>query len=169
MINSRKSRWWRFLSSSDEYAPEKLAYDKELLRRFYLKNGYADVQITDASAELSPDRKGFFSSFSVNEGERYRVGQVTITSQLRNLSGDDLRSALQLHEGDWYDGDAVGRTADRIEEEVHRRGYAFVEVKPRVNRDSDKHIITLTFDVGEGPRVYVERSTSSATRAPRTR
>ncbi len=157
VINSRESRWWRFLSSSDEYAPEKLAYDKELLRRFYLKNGYADVQITDASAELSPDRKGFFLSFTVNEGERYRVGKVTITSQLRNLSGDDLRSSLQLHEGDWYDGDAVGRTADLIEEQVHTKGFAFVEVKPRVDRDSEKHIITLTFDVGEGPRVYVER------------
>ena len=76
VINSREQRWWRFLSSSDQYDPERLAYDKELLRRFYLKNGYADVQITGATAELSPDRKGFFLSFTINEGERYRVGKV---------------------------------------------------------------------------------------------
>jgi len=76
---------------------------------------------------------------------------------LRNLTGDQLRDALQLHEGDWYDGDAVGRTADLIEQEVHNRGYAFVEVKPRVDRNPAKQIINLTFDVGEGPRVYVER------------
>ena len=157
VINSRESRWWRFLSTSDQYDPERLAYDKELLRRFYLKNGYADIQIVDASAELSPDRKGFFLSFTLNEGERYRVGKVTINSSLRNLSGSDLRSALQLHEGDWYDGDAVGRTADLIEEAVHNRGYAFVDVKPRVNRDVAKHTVDLVFDVGEGPRVYVER------------
>lgn len=157
VINSRESRWWRFLSSSDQYDPERLAYDRELMRRFYLKSGYADIQIVDASAELSPDRKGFFLSFTVNEGERYKVGKVAINSSLRNLSGNDLREALQLTEGDWYDGDAIGRTADMIEEAVHNRGYAFVDVKPRVTRDVVKHIIDLTFDVGEGPRVYVER------------
>ncbi|MFO1025392.1 MAG: outer membrane protein assembly factor BamA [Acetobacteraceae bacterium] len=157
VINSREQRWWRFLSSADEYQPEKLAYDKELLRRFYLKNGYADVEITSATAELSPDRKGFFLSFTIREGERYRVGDVTIKSQLRNLNGDQLRDALKMSSGDWYDGDAVGRTADQIEQEVHNKGYAFVEVRPRVDREQDKHIINLTFDVGEGPRVYVER------------
>jgi outer membrane protein insertion porin family len=157
VINSRESRWWRFLSSSDQYDPERLAFDKELLRRFYLKNGYADIQIVDASAELSPDRKGFFLSFTVKEGARYRMGKVTITSQLRNLPADVLRPVLQLEEGDWYDGDAVGRSADAIEEAVHNRGYAFVDVKPRVNRDVAKHTVELIFDVGEGPRVYVER------------
>lgn len=157
VINSRESRWWRFLSSSDQFEPERMAFDKELLRRFYLKNGYADIQITDASAELSPDRKGFFLSFTVSEGERYRVGKVVIHSQLRNLSADSLNDQLQLASGDWYDGDAVGRTADAIEEAVHNKGYAFVNVQPRVDRDPVKHIVDLTFDVGEGPRVYVER------------
>jgi outer membrane protein insertion porin family len=157
VINSREERWWRFLSSSDQYDPDRLAYDKELLRRFYLKNGYADIQITDASAELSPDRKGFFLTFTVNEGARYKVGKVTIASQLRNLSSDDLRSDLQLHEGDWYDGDAVGRTADMLDEAVHNKGYAFVDVKPRATRDVAKHTVDLAFDIGEGPRVYVER------------
>lgn len=157
VINSRESRWWRFLSTSDQYEPERLAYDKELLRRFYLKNGYADFQILDASAELSPDRKGFFLSFTVSEGERYRVGKVTINSQLRNLKPADLQSTLQLQEGDWYDGDAVGRTADLVEETVHNKGYAFVDVKPRANRNAEKRTVDLTFDVGEGPRVYVER------------
>ena len=157
VISARESRWWRFLSSTDEYDPERMNYDKELLRRFYLKNGYADIQVTDASSELSPDRKGFFMSFTVNEGERYKVAAVTTTSQLRNLTPADLTPALQLQAGDWYDGDAVGRTADAIEDLVHSKGYAFVDVKPRVARDPKKHTISLTFDVGEGPRVYVER------------
>lgn len=157
VINSREARWWRFLSTSDQYDPERLAYDKELLRRFYLKNGYADIVIPDASAELSPDRKGFFLSFTVNEGARYRVGKISINSQLRNLKESDLRSILELAPGDWYDGDAVGRTADQIEEAVHNRGFAFVDVKPRVTRDVEKHTVDLIFDVGEGPRVYVER------------
>jgi outer membrane protein insertion porin family len=157
VINSREERWWRFLSSSDQYDPERLNFDKELLRRFYLKNGYADFAIRDAKSELSPDRQGFFLTFTISEGERYRVGKIAISSQLRNLNGDDLRGDLQLDEGDWYDGDAVGRTADAMELDVHNRGYAFVDVKPRVTRDVEKHIVDLAFDVGEGPRVYVER------------
>ncbi len=157
VISARESRWWRFLSSSDQYDPERLNYDKELLRRFYLKNGYADIEITDASSELSPDRTGFFLSFTVKEGERYKIAKVDINSQLRNLKPADLTPALQLQVGDWYDGDAVGRTADAIEELVHSKGYAFVDVKPRVDRLPDSHTINLTFDVGEGPRVYVER------------
>jgi outer membrane protein insertion porin family len=157
VINSREERWWRFLSTSDQYDPERLNFDKELLRRFYLKNGYADFQVLDAKSELSPDRKSFFLTFTISEGERYRVGKIAINSQLRNLNGDDLRGNLQIEEGDWYDGDAVGRSADAMEQDVHSRGYAFVDVKPRITRDRDKHIVDLTFDVGEGPRVYVER------------
>jgi outer membrane protein insertion porin family len=157
VISSRESRWWRFLSTSDQYEPERLAYDRELLRRFYLKNGYADIEVTDASAELSPDRKGFFLSFTVKEGERYRVGKVAINVQLRNLDPSTLRESLQLTEGDWYDGDAVGRTSDLLEEAIHNRGYAFVDVKPRIERNTEKRTVNLVFEIGEGPRVYVER------------
>ena len=79
MINSREERWWRFLSSSDEYDPDRLNFDKELLRRFYLKNGYIDFDIKDAKSELAPDRSGFFLTFTISEGERYRVGKIDIT------------------------------------------------------------------------------------------
>ena len=157
VVNSREQAWWRFLSSSDQYDPERLNFDKELLRRFYLKAGYADFQLLNATAELAPDRNSFFITFNVKEGERYKFGSVKINSQLRNLSGDDLTPVLQFREGDWYDGDLVGRSADKIEEAVHTRGYAFVDVKPRVVRDAEKRTVNLVFDIGEGPKVYIER------------
>jgi outer membrane protein insertion porin family len=157
VINSRESRWWRFLSTSDEYDPDRLSFDKELLRRFYLKNGYIDFEILDAKSELAPDRSGFFLTFTVREGERYRVGKIDITSHLRNLNGDELRRDLQLDAGDWYDGDAVGRSVEAMEKDVHDRGYSFVEVKPLISKHPDKRTVDLAFNVGEGPRVYVER------------
>ena len=157
VIKTHEANLLSFLGGGDIYDPDRVEADRDLLRRFYLKNGYADFDVRDAKAELSPDRKAFFLTFTISEGERYRVGKITINSQLRNLSGDDLRPDLQFDEGDWYDGDAVGRTADAMELDVHTRGYAFVDVKPRVTRDREKHIIDLAFDVGEGPRVYVER------------
>jgi outer membrane protein insertion porin family len=156
-ISSRETRWWRFLSTSDENDPERLNFDKELMRRFYLKNGYADIQVLDATAELSPDHKGFFLTFTVKEGERYRLGDITITSQIKGVTPDELKNATELHSGDWYDGDAIGKAADAVEEAIHNRGYAFVEVKPRIKRNPDKHTVDVLFEVGEGPRVFIER------------
>lgn len=157
VISSREERWWRFLSTSDQYDPERLNFDKELLRRFYLKQGYADIQINEATAELSPDRKAFFVTFVVKEGERYKIGKVDVQTRLRNLTPEEVRPAIKFEDGDWYDGDAVGKAADAIEEAVHNRGYAFVEVRPRVTRDAKNHTIDILFEVGEGPRVYIER------------
>ncbi|HUN44795.1 MAG TPA: outer membrane protein assembly factor BamA [Acetobacteraceae bacterium] len=157
VIDSREERWWRFLSTSDSYNPERLDYDKELLRRFYLKNGYADFQVLNASAELSPDRKAFFLTFTVHEGSRYKVAKISVNSHLRNLTGASLRQDVKLEVGDWYDGDAVLRTVDAMEDDVRSRGYAFVNVTPRVEPDSKNHTVNLIFDVGEGPRVYIER------------
>lgn len=157
VINTREEAWWRFLSTSDQYSSERLNFDKELLRRFYLHQGYVDFQITDATAELAPDRKGFFLTFTVNEGERYRVGKITVHSQLKGITDAALASQLQFAEGDWYDGDAVGRSADGMEEYVRNHGFAFVQVTPRVDRHPDTHRVDLAFDVTEGPRVYIER------------
>jgi outer membrane protein insertion porin family len=156
-ITSRESRWWRFLSTSDQYDPERMNFDKELLRRFYLKNGYADIQVLDATAELSPDHKGFFVTYTVREGERYKLGEVSATSQIRGVTAEELQKVIDLHTGDWYDGDAVGKGADAIEEYIHNRGYAFVEVKPRIKKNSDKQTVDVVFEVGEGPRVFIER------------
>jgi outer membrane protein insertion porin family len=156
-ISSRESRWWRFLSSSDQYDPERLGYDKELLRRFYLKNGYADFEVLDATSELSPDRSGFFVTYTIKEGERYRLGTTTIATQINGVTPEQLRSAIDLRDGDWYDGDAIGKASDAIEEYIHNLGYAFVEVKPRIKKNPDKRTVDLVFDVGEGPRVFIER------------
>lgn len=157
VMSARESRWWRVLSSSDQYDPERMNYDKELLRRFYLKNGYVDIQILDATAELSPDRKGFFLTFSLKEGNRYRLASIDIKSQLRGVTPEILRPVVELRDGDWYDGDAIGRAAVALEEFIHNRGYAFVEVKPRIKKNADKQTVEAGFDVGEGPRVFIER------------
>lgn len=157
VINSREERWWRFLSSSDQYDPDRVQFDRELLRRYYLKHGYADIEVTDGTAELSPDRSAFFLTLTIKEGARYRVGSIEVNSQLRKLDGADLLPAVQLEVDDWYDGDAVERSIQTITDAVQARGYSFVDVKPRISRDTEKHTVSLVFDVTEGPRVYVER------------
>jgi len=157
VVGTREEAWWRFLSSSDSYDPDRVNFDKELLRRFYLKNGYADFEVANASAELAPDKSAFFLTFSVNEGERYKIGKVTVNSSLPKLDSSLLQPLLDIAPDDWYDGDAVERNVQTLTDTVQDRGYAFVEVKPRIARDRAKHTVELVFDVGEGPRVYVER------------
>ncbi len=157
IIASREEAFWRFLSNSDQYDPERVNFDKELLRRFYLKNGFADFEVKNATAELTPDRSAFLLTFVIDEGERYTVGKVDIDSKLRNLDVDALKPLLRIEPGDTYDGDVVEKTSQALQDAIQQRGYAFVEVKPRIARDRAKHTVDLVFDVGEGPRVYVER------------
>ena len=157
VVASREEAFWRFLTNADQYDPERVNFDKELLRRFYLKNGYADFEVKSATAELSPDRSAFLLTFVISEGEKYTVGKVDIDNKLRNLDVDTLRPLLKIEAGDTYDGDAVEKTSTALQEAIQQRGYAFVDVKPRIARDRVKHTVDLVFDIGEGPRVYVER------------
>jgi outer membrane protein insertion porin family len=157
VIGTRESAWWRFLSSSDTYDPDRTAYDKELLRRFYLKNGYADFEVTGAAAELAPDKSAFFITYTLSEGERYKLSKVSVNSTLRGITGESLTPVLEMEAGDWYDGDAVERTVQALTDAVQNRGQPFVDVRPKVSRDKQNHTIELVFDVVEGPRVYVER------------
>lgn len=157
VINSRQERWWAFLSKADEYSPERMKFDEELLHRFYLQHGYVDFRVVSATADLEPNRKGFFLTYVLHEGARYRVGKITIKSSLEGVTPALLRSDLKLAKGDWYDGDAVGRSADAMTDTVRNHGFAFVKVDPRIKRDPKTHTVDLEFDVSEGPRVYVER------------
>lgn len=157
VIASREQAFWRFLSNSDQYDPERVNFDKELLRRFYLKNGYADFEVRSVTAELAPDRSAFFVTFNISEGEKYTVGKIDIDSKLRKLDVATLRPLLRISPGDTYDGDLVEKSAEALQDAVRQRGYAFVEVKPRIARDKAKHTVDLVFDIGEGPRVYIER------------
>ena len=156
-IDSREQRWWRFLSSSDQYDPERVNYDKELLRRFYLKHGYADFEVIDARGELSPDRTSFFLTYTINEGQRYKIAKLDLNSKLRGVDGESLRGELPMGVGDWYDGDAIPKIADQLEAAVHNRGVSFVQVQPRVERNREKHTVDIAYDITEGPRVFIER------------
>ncbi len=157
VISSRETAWWRFLSSADEYSPERIAYDKELLRKFYLQNGYADFTVKAANAEISPDRKAFFVTFVLDEGARYKISDIKINSHFPKIDGNSLLKDVKLKPGDYYNGNLVEDSVKAISADVQARGEQFVEVKPSVQKDTKNHTLSLLFDVDTGPRVYVER------------
>ena len=157
VIQTVESAWYRFATSADTYDPDRLTFDRELLRRFYLANGYVDFRVISAGAELTPDRSDFIITFSLEEGERYRVAALDIQSELRDLAPEDLRPVVEIEAGDWYDADQVEEAVLALTEVVGSRGYAFVDVRPEVEPNREARTVDVTFEVGEGPRVYVER------------
>ncbi len=152
-----EAAFYRFLSTTDTYDPDRLTLDKEALRKFYLSEGYADFRVVSAVAELSPDQEAFFITFTVEEGERYKFGTVDIKTTLKNLDPESLRDIVETEEGDWYNADLVDETVQAMSDRVGSLGYAFVDVRPRIDRDAENLILNLTYDIQEGPKVYVER------------
>ncbi len=156
IISTTTTNWLSFLKSTDVYDPDRVNNDQELLRRFYLKNGYADFRILSANAELDP-AGGFVITFVFDEGEQYKVGQVDVVSNIRDVPGESLRSALRISEGQIYNADMVEKSVENLTVEVSKSGYAFAQVRPRGDRDFEAKKINLLFVLEEGPRVYIER------------
>jgi len=156
-ITTEQSGLLSFLSSADVYDPDRLDADRERLRRFYLSEGYADFRVVSAVAELDREQNVFFITFTVDEGPRYQFGNIEIDSTLRELDPEDLYSVLETRPGDTYDASAVDRSIEALTIEVSRYGYAFVQVRPRGDRNAADNTIDLTYFVDEGVRAYVER------------
>jgi len=157
VITSQESSWFSFLLSDDIYDPDQLQNDRELLRRFYLSQGYADFRVISAVAELTPDREDFFVTFTIEEGVRYKFGKIDLTTQLKDLDTDNLRALLTHDANDWYSATEVEETVNKLTDAVGSQGYGFVDVRPRVDRNRDSQTIDITYEINEGPRVFVER------------
>jgi outer membrane protein insertion porin family len=154
---TKQSRWFRIFSSGTSYDPDRLAYDQQKLRQFYLTEGYADFRVISAVAELTPDKQDFIITYVVEEGDRYKFGDVKVESDIRDLSGDALTKTLPMKKGDWYNAKQVEDTVDTLSETAGLFGYAFADVSPDFNRSKEDLTMGINFRIGNAPRVYVER------------
>lgn len=154
-INTRESAWWRFLSATDYYDPDRLNYDKELLRKFYMNEGYVDFRVVSAVAELTPDHDDFFLTFTLEEGARYKVGKITLNSSIKGLDPENFRQFLTFHEGDWYNADQVDKSVTKLTNVLGDLQFAFVNITPQLDRHKDSSTVDLRFDIKQGERVYI--------------
>lgn len=157
VVATKEERWYRFLTSIDTYDPDRLTYDRELLRKFYLQRGYVDFRVTSAIAELTLDRKGFFITFTIEEGQRYRYGDIKIDARLPALRERNLSELIIGVAGAWYNANEVETSVQKLIDAAGIMGHAFVDVRPRLERDREKRIVDVTYDIQEGPRVFIER------------
>ncbi|MBX7514863.1 outer membrane protein assembly factor BamA [Qipengyuania sp. GH38] len=154
---TKQSRLWTFFSSNTSYDPDRLAFDQQQLRTFYLTQGYADFRVVSAVAELTPDKEDFIITFVVEEGERYKFGDVSVESELRDFDSDAMTARLPMKSGDWYDAERVEDTVEQMTELAGTFGYAFAEVAPQFTRNPETLTMDVNFVLREAPRVYVER------------
>lgn len=146
----------KIFSSSTSYDPDRLQYDQQLLRQFYLMQGYADFRVVSAVAELTPDKRDFIITYVVEEGERYKFGSVEVVSQLRDFDSDLLTAALSIASGDWYNAQLVDDTMEQLTETAGTFGYAFAQVRPQFTPNRETRTMDVTFTLTDAPRVYVE-------------
>ena len=154
---TKQARLFRLLSSATSYDQDRLNYDQQKLRQFYLTNGYADFRVTSAVAELTPDKQDFIITYVVEEGPRYKFGDVTVDSEIRDFNNEALAKSLPMKKGDWYDAKKVEDSVDNLSQAAGLFGYAFTEVDPEFQRDREALTMTINFRIAQAQRTYVER------------
>lgn len=154
---TRESRWWRFFSSNDNYDPDRLEYDRELLRQFYQNQGYANFRVLSSVAELTPDQDAFYITMTIDEGEVYNFGEVNVSTEIEDLNEDFLAALLPVREGETFQGQLIEDSIDSLTFATGAAGYAFVNIRPMTTRNRETRTVDVEFVIDEGPRVYIER------------
>ncbi|MBW4330898.1 outer membrane protein assembly factor BamA [Stakelama sp. CBK3Z-3] len=154
---TKQSKWFRVFSSNTSYDQDRLSYDQQKLRQFYLTQGYADFRVTSAVAELTPDKEDFIITYVVEEGDRYKFGPVTVHSGIRDFDEKKLQKFLPMKEGDWYNAKMVEDTVDQLTQTAGTFGYAFADVRPEFTPNRDDHTMAVEFNINQAKRTYVER------------
>jgi outer membrane protein insertion porin family len=157
VIKTRETNLLSFLGSGDVYDPDRVEADRDLIRRFYLKNGFADVQVVAALTEYDPEKKGFNVTFKIEEGAQYRVGSVDFRSSIPNFDPSSMRGYSRVNVGSLYNVESVEKSVEEMQIEASRRGYAFAVVRPGGDRNFEAHTVSVVFNIDEGPRTYIER------------
>jgi len=152
-----ESSWYKFFSSNDNYDPGRLQFDQEQLRTFYTNRGFADFRVVSAVAELTPDQEDFYITFTVDEGDEYRWGDISVETELDTLSKDFLENLVPFREGQIYNASRVEDAIDSLNFAAGIGGYAFVDIQPQINRNRDTKTVDMVFNVIEGQRTYIER------------
>lgn len=156
-IMSKESRWYRIFSSSENYDAEKSNYDKELLRRFYQKHGYADFRVVSSIGELSPDKKSFVLNFVLDEGPRYKVRNIEIVSEIGDVDVTPMYDVVEFETGDWYNAEKVEKSIAALTDELGKKGFAFVDVVPELRKNTKTGDLDVVFNIKEGDRIFVNR------------
>ncbi|WP_246801631.1 outer membrane protein assembly factor BamA [Bradyrhizobium genosp. L] len=156
-IKTHQHNLLSFLGDGDVYDPDRVEADRDLIRRFYLKHGYADAVVVAALTEYDPGNKGFLVTFKIEEGQQYRVTSVDFRSSVPNFDAAVLRPYSRIGVGAMYNVEQVEKSVEDMQIEASRRGFAFAVVRPNGDRNFEAHTVSIVFNIDDGPHTYIER------------
>ncbi len=156
-IITRQTRWYSILSSNDKYDPQQIQVDENLLRKFYKDNGYADVSIEPAVAQLDREKDGFNIIFSIDEGKKYVYGDIEVSSNISEIDIDIIKIGLKIEEGDVYSAGKIENTIKIINKLVIEQGFPFTETFPEVDRVENTNNLSVLFRINQADKKYVDR------------
>ena len=155
VIFSEETRWYKFWGGSDKFDQDRLNYDKDILKKYYFDNGYIDFRILSTSSQLVSSSKNFILNFKIFEGNRYKISDVSIRSNIKGFKNININKLVDIEKNDWFSSKDVEKTMDNIIEKASEYGFAFVDVRPKLKKE--KNNVSIVFDVIEGNKFYVER------------
>ncbi len=154
-ILSREHAWWRFMTQFDVFDEDRILYDQQMLRQFYLRNGYVDFQVLNANGLFTPDRQYYSVTFNISEGEKYNFGKIDIDNPFLDIPTDKLNRVLKVSTGETYNVDLVEETMSAIRSAVADYGYAFINVEPIPTKNDQTHTIDMIFKIQKTNRIYL--------------
>jgi outer membrane protein insertion porin family len=157
VLETKQAGLLRTFVRDDTFIADRIDLDKRLLADFYASRGFIDFQVLDATAELSQDRGGFFVSFTVQEGQSFRIGNVTTSSEIPEIDAAEFAAVLRVRPGVTYSPSIVENNIARMENLSARKGLNFISFEPRITRNERDLTLDIDFVLTRGPRVFVER------------
>ena len=154
-ILSREHAWWRFMTQFDVFDEDRILYDQQMLRQFYMRNGYVDMNVTDANGVFTPDRQYYSVTFTVDEGKKYDFGKLTIKNPFPDVPDEELYDVIAMDDGDTYNIDLVDETISNLRGAVAEHGYAFITVNPVPTKNDDTNTIDIEFQIEKTNRIYL--------------
>jgi outer membrane protein insertion porin family len=154
---SKQTHILSFVFADDVYDSSKVMYDQQLLTKFYRNEGYADFKINAVTTELSPARDHFYITYDLNEGKRYKFGQINFNSQIEGIEARELEKLVDLKPNASFSEDALEKAVDKLVDYLGHRGYAFADVDYKFDTDAEKGLANITFLIKKTYRAYVNR------------
>jgi outer membrane protein insertion porin family len=156
IILTKESRWFRFLDTNDTYDPDRIEYDKELLREFYQSVGFVDFRIISATAELNPTKEFFTITYSLEEGDKYSLGTIILDNTIPNIDVKEIEKFISVKSGDIFNMKALEKISEKIADYFTSKGYPQVNVYPDLtNKDLTQHIVNVKIVIEKADRVYI--------------
>ncbi len=157
VLGTKQAGLFRAFVRADTLVADRIEFDRQLLRDFYLSRGYVDFRINSVNSELTEERDGFFVVFNVQEGQQFRIGEVSVTSDLQGADAEFYRDIVRTKPGTVYSPTLLETDIARMERQAIRDGVDFLRVEPRVTRDERNLALNVEYVITRGPRIFVER------------